>query len=81
LTFDQDKVKDLLQHTSSSYYSLDLTAATDRFPVSLQVAVLSQFIGKEKAEAWERIMTLELNTPTGQTISYEVGQPMGAYSS
>jgi len=81
LTFNQDGVSQILQSPFPSYHSLDLTAATDRFPVSLQRSVLQLFLGKEKADAWKYIMTLPLQTPTGETISYEVGQPMGAYSS
>jgi len=66
------------------YYSLDLTAATDRFPVQAQVAVLSALVGsKEYAEAWGRAMVREpFWTPwESKFVKYEVGQPMGAYSS
>jgi hypothetical protein len=63
------------------YFSMDLTSATDRFPVSLQKFVLEQLIGPEKAEAWEQILVKEPYTFMGRTIAYAVGQPMGAYSS
>jgi hypothetical protein len=33
------------------YYSYDLTAATDRVPLSLQVVLLEPFLGKEGAAA------------------------------
>lgn len=65
----------------NSYYSYDLSSATDRFPVDLQVAVLSHLIGQKKAEAWKRVMVgypFELN---GHSYYYGAGQPMGAYSS
>ncbi|UHK03006.1 MAG: RNA-dependent RNA polymerase [Hangzhou mitovirus 7] len=81
LTHNQDGVRSLLSIPTISYYSIDLSAATDRFPVCLQETVLQMLIGKEKAGAWKRIMTRELKIPKGGTISYEVGQPMGAYSS
>jgi hypothetical protein len=32
-------------------YGYDLSAATDRLPLSLQVKILSSFLGKEFAEA------------------------------
>jgi len=73
------------------YYSLDLTAATDRFPVQFQIRVLSLLMGKERAEAWGRILTqYEFGFPMGSNpsnekffefVKYGRGQPMGAYSS
>jgi len=66
------------------YYSIDLTAATDRFPVKTQVACLAAATGStEYAEAWERIMVdHEFYAPWDeQHYKYNVGQPMGAYSS
>jgi hypothetical protein len=66
------------------YYSVDLTQATDRFPVKTQVAVLAALVkNQEYAEAWGRVMTEhEFYVPwEGNTIKYGVGQPMGAYSS
>jgi len=51
LTFNQFGVEQIPSNPNSSYYSLDLTAATDRFPVSLQEKILGCLIGKEKAEA------------------------------
>jgi hypothetical protein len=39
-------------------------------------------LGNEKAEAWGRIMTkFDVRTPEGDTVRYNCGQPMGAYSS
>jgi hypothetical protein len=67
---------------SNNNYCYDLTAATDRFPISLQFEFLSEILGSEKAEAWRGIMVSEkFRTPEGNLISYETGQPMGAYSS
>jgi hypothetical protein len=67
---------------SDENYCYDLTAATDRFPMKLQVEFLSELIGKDKAFAWEAIMTSsEFRTPEGDLINYNTGQPMGAYSS
>jgi hypothetical protein len=48
----------------------------------LQERVLSHLIGEEKAAAWRYIMTNEkVRTPEGATVTYNCGQPMGAYSS
>lgn len=80
-THNQDSITQVLDSHYSTFHSIDLTAATDRFPVSLQESILSLFIGVEKANAWRNIMSQPLQTPSGRTISYEVGQPMGAYSS
>lgn len=35
----------------SSYHSIDLKSATDRFPIELQVKLLSFLIGPEKGQA------------------------------
>lgn len=64
-------------------YSYDLSNATDRFPIKLQQMLLQALIGVEKAEAWRKIL---VNRPytiktTNEVIKYQVGQPMGAYSS
>lgn len=66
-----------------SMWSIDLSSATDRFPVDLQVQVLSLLIGKEKAEGWKEMMVgSPFLSPIDQnTLFYSVGQPMGAKSS
>lgn len=58
--------------------SLDLSAATDRLPVKLQVQILNElgFSG----DLWKSILEREWHTKDG-FIAYAVGQPMGAYSS
>jgi len=42
-TFDQGKPIDLLIKQESDVYSFDLSAATDRLPIDLQVQVISLF--------------------------------------
>jgi hypothetical protein len=84
---DGDCTFDQLSHTSlkdGPFYSIDLTSATDRFPVSTQVACLAAATkNKEYAEAWGRIMVdHEFYVPWLSTsVKYACGQPMGAYSS
>jgi hypothetical protein len=63
------------------YYSMDLSSATDRFPVSLQRAVLEELESKEVADAWQQIMVGESFSFRGTSVTYATGQPMGAYSS
>jgi len=64
-------------------YSLDLTAATDRLPISLQVVLFAKIFGEQTAQDWKDVMVgrfyclPKLNVQ----VLYEVGQPMGALSS
>jgi len=90
-TFTQDPViTDKMD--SECYHSLDLSAATDRFPISLQVQFLSEVAGPGFAGAWKNLMVAEpflaqywvgKRSPKliKKLINYEVGQPMGARSS
>lgn len=79
-TFDQgsfwNKIKD-----SKVFYSIDLTAATDRFPIELISLVLEAKLGKSYVESWKTIMVgYPFDIPGGR-LNYKVGNPMGAYSS
>jgi hypothetical protein len=65
---------------SEIYYSIDLTAFTDRFPVELNHKLLKVRIGKKLADSWLTIMTQPFESDLG-LLSYSVGNPMGAYSS
>lgn len=81
-TFSQLSPSKYLPSTGP-YHSLDLSAATDRFPGTVQRAVLAALTGDEGyANAWLRAMTgLPFDNPWGPPITYGAGQPMGAYSS
>lgn len=89
-TFDQTKPLGLLDH-SKGLYSLDLTAATDRLPLSLQRRLIGDLFGHEIAGAWAVLLTnrsyrlhSEEFAEKGKKyidVKYEVGQPMGALSS
>jgi hypothetical protein len=65
------------------FWSLDLSSATDRFPISLQRRLLSVIYNdNDLANGWHEILsTREFHTPEGDKLKYSVGQPMGAYSS
>lgn len=85
-TFNQSKVK----FQDGINICKDLSKATDRFPLEVQVAVLNRllFLSGYKnhldlANAWKDIMVgYPYTTPEGdKQVFYACGQPMGAYSS
>jgi hypothetical protein len=81
-TFSQASKWDQIASKPGPYYSFDLTAATDRFPMQLQRAMIEALQGKEYAEAWSRLLTArDFRTPCGSQVRFAVGQPLGAYSS
>lgn len=70
------------------FHSLDLSAATDRFPIDLQVDLIDsiELAGNKPyrgiGKAWKSLMVKEpFLTPEGDLLRYAVGQPMGARSS
>lgn len=86
-TFDQlgqvNRIKEMSLHSESELYSFDLSAATDRLPIKLQVKLLSALLGnKDLAELWSKVLTdRDFVTENGHLVRYEVGQPMGFKSS
>jgi hypothetical protein len=98
-TFNQVKpVKALLKKTPKDQiiYSYDLSAATDRLPICVQVAILATIFTPYFAEAWRAILVdRSYNVPDfeylekgravtarfPESVKYKVGQPIGAYSS
>lgn len=83
--FDQiAPVRALIQRNKSlKTYCFDLSAATDRFPISVQVDLLSHLYNRDVALAWKQVL---VNRPyylreTGKSYTYGAGQPMGALSS
>jgi hypothetical protein len=71
-------------------FSFDLTAATDRLPLLIQVALLAPVLGVKLAQAWGTILVgreyyISLKDEYGQVEmtpkTYSTGQPMGALSS
>jgi hypothetical protein len=66
----------------NSYHSIDLSSATDRFPIATQKQLLTEMVNKEFAEAWGITMVGRSYTgPKLEQLYYAVGQPMGAKSS
>lgn len=81
LTFNQEGISSLMKDWKS-FYCFDLSNATDRFPVSLQVKLLESLAGKNFADHWHNIMVKAPFSYKGNdNIYYRSGQPMGAYSS
>lgn len=65
------------------FYSYDLSAATDRLPLTLQKDVLSLIIGSKAASLWASLLGDRdwYLADTKESYRYAVGQPMGALSS
>lgn len=64
-------------------FSTDLSKATDRLPAYLQFEIVSRIAGKRFAKLWYNIITQRdfyLPNRAG-TVSFNCGQPLGAYSS
>lgn len=80
-TFDQNSIFSTLP-LRGPYFSLDLSNATDRMPISVQKRVIARLVGEDRAEAWARTLVgYEYNIRGRPAVSYAAGQPMGAYSS
>lgn len=97
-TFDQGRAVDFLKEATlrGPVYSFDLTTATDRFPLVLQVEVVKALFGDTFGEDWGKVMSTyrdfgirqrvkPLNRESRQALSkpiyYKQGQGMGIYSS
>lgn len=83
-THDQGKFLECLKD-SSIYFSIDLSSATDRFPIKLIKSLLEHRLPTDYVNAWEDIMVGYpfdfTNRGKVNKLSYSVGNPMGAYSS
>jgi hypothetical protein len=93
-TFDQDKSVERSSKkslASGCAFSFDLSAATDRLPVTLSSSILSTVLGIPLGEMWQALLVerdysfssknikdYKITTPS---VRYSVGQPMGALSS
>jgi hypothetical protein len=82
-TFTQDPINNWGKAMGNRFWSLDLSSATDRFPISLQEKLLGVMINDTtKASLWKQILIdRDYKLPNGSLTRYSVGQPMGAYSS
>lgn len=92
-TFDQTQPLNNLislarKNKNHIFYSYDLSAATDRLPIILQEEILNKMIGPKLTKLWARLLVgrgyylhHDKYCPSGQLLTYAVGQPMGAKSS
>nr|AWY10972.1 RNA-dependent RNA polymerase [Sclerotinia sclerotiorum mitovirus 9-A] len=81
-TFDQQKgVVGMMDNTSQWKYSLDLSSATDRFPIEIQRTVLTWMIDAEYANSWVDAMVKHPFAFQGEDLFFRTGQPLGAKSS
>lgn len=87
-------VNRLIESGLNRFWCYDLSAATDRLPVVIQSWILDFLFGKSIGRAWANLLVgrsydLPAKLPKGvlhegtlpQSVSYAVGQPMGALSS
>jgi len=81
-TFTQDPNHNW-QDNEHKFWSLDLSSATDRFPISLQRRLLVRIFKNEIfADSWSYLLSnRKFISPSGDVLQYAVGQPMGTYSS
>jgi len=84
-TYNQeDAFSRVIERANQTGYcaSFDLTSATDRFPLGLQVGVVKLLFGDQVGEDWKTVISdREFETPNGQKVRWKVGQPLGALSS
>lgn len=82
-TFDQGSFVDKLSFDGEEeFHSLDLSSATDRFPIEVICRVLEARFTSEYVADWRTIMVgYPFWTREHGEIRYAVGNPMGAYSS
>lgn len=87
-TFDQMRPVLEMAPKAKQAYSLDLSAATDRLPMAIQVSLFSHLVSPAFALHWQQLLvgvkymaSTEKYGGVWETLSYAVGQPMGALSS
>lgn len=82
MTFNQGGFTSKLPDHPTTFFSFDLSKATDRFPMEFQKEIMSVLIGEEKSNSWKYLLTgIPYELPNGGSKEYKVGQPMGAYTS
>lgn len=92
-TFDHRAGLNLYNENADCYHSVDLSAATDRFPRALQARLIERIFiklgmdGASIAANWDKIIDREYSTKgsllekASQGARYAVGQGMGLFSS
>jgi len=81
-TFTQNPHHNWDYTNNEQFWSLDLSSATDRFPIVLQKRLLARIFHMELAESWHWLLHNRVFvTPDDTFVKYQTGQPMGTYSS
>lgn len=82
-TFDQGSFRDKLKWgDGETFYSVDLTTFTDRWPIELICLVLKARFTDSYVNSWRRVMVgFPFETKSCGPLTYATGNPMGAYSS
>jgi len=85
-TYNQDAacnvIKAWTMNEKSEINCFDLTAATDRLPLTIQQRVLAVLLGSDSlASNWAKILVdRDYPTANGEFVQYKVGAPMGSKS-
>jgi hypothetical protein len=83
-TFDQSKaipdIQDSLSH-GDVVHSIDLSGATDYFPLDLQCAVLRRIFDSDTVDLFTEISQGQWEMPGFGRVSWTRGQPLGLYPS
>jgi hypothetical protein len=83
-TFDQGKAIPVLQDwldQGKMVYSIDLSGATDYFPLKMQDYLLRLFCDKSSVDLFSELSKADWEFPKGPRISWKRGQPLGLYPS
>lgn len=80
-TLDQGKFLKGNLLKSKVFYSVDLSSATDRFPIQVIKDLLRTQLPASYVDAWEQVMVGYPFDYNDDKLVYRVGNPMGAYSS
>jgi len=83
-TFDQNKAIPVLQEwlgQGKMVHSIDLTGATDYFPLDLQIALLSKLFPKEDVNLFRELSTSSWYFPGMGEVKWKRGQPLGLFPS
>jgi hypothetical protein len=83
-TFDQSSFLGKMDINKGPFYSMDLSNATDRFPIIAILDLLRAHFDESQMDCWREIMVgYPFNKGNNKTdsVTYNVGNPMGFYSS
>jgi hypothetical protein len=85
-TYSQTSFKEKIlggsDESERTLYSVDLSNATDEFPIGITKIVIEEIFGKEISDSWHYLMVEKpFTNPWGPDVYYTKGQPMGMYSS